>query len=55
MHRHKPDNLGTIYQFFAARQMAPLSSLFRLKPSDIYRQTLLDNLGLIAFAVFRKL
>ena len=54
-HKLTPENRETLERFAKARQMSLIPRLIRLKRSGIYRQTLFDNLGLIAAAIFGKI
>ncbi|MDY0390587.1 MAG: glycosyltransferase family 2 protein [Desulfobulbus oligotrophicus] len=54
-HRITPKNLEILEQFTKARTMPLFQRLIHLKKSGIHRQTLSDNLGLIAATIFKKI
>lgn len=54
-HRLSSENLEILEQFTKARTMPLVTRLIYLKKSGVYRQTLNDNLGLIAATIFGKI
>lgn len=54
-HRLTPENLKTLNKFIEARQGSLPRRLLNLKKSNVYRQTLLGNIGLIAACILKKL
>lgn len=54
-HRLTAENVEILQRFAEARNMRLIPRLIHLKRSGIYRQTLLDNIGLVAAAIFGKI
>jgi len=54
-HRLKPESQEILERFIKARKLRLISRLIHLWKTGIYRQSLIDNLGLIAAAIFNKI
>lgn len=54
-HRLTNENLKTLDDFTQARKGALPQRLLKLKKSNVYRQTLLGNIGLVAACILKKL
>jgi hypothetical protein len=54
-HLIKPQNSVVLQLFAKARTASLLKRLYYLKQSGVYRQTLLDNIGLLAATVLKRI
>lgn len=50
-----PENRKRFERFAAARDMRLIPRLIKLKQSGVHRQTVLENLGLVVAAIFKKI